>query len=215
MADKIEVREFWEKRTEQFKEKAPVHIGKGKLYNKLMTRAHRKEIGRTFDLCKPESILEIGVGQGRLLSTIEDVPAFGIDLSINMLKNFKKHKSKNIELIQAEASHLPFKENCFGLVYTCTVLLHVPTDSIKSAISEIKRVASKDIFIVEQLPNFKHINASYSKGGYCFPHKYEDLFQLPITYRRQMKSYGHEAMLFSKNFKFSQQTSKRKNLTQK
>jgi ubiquinone/menaquinone biosynthesis C-methylase UbiE len=199
MTDITEVREFWEKRTEQFKEKAPVHIGKGRIYNKLMTRTHRKELAKAFDTCKPESVLEIGVGQGRLLSTIVGVPGFGIDLSLNMLKNCKRKVPDNIELIQAEATHLPFKEDSFGLVYTCTVLLHIPKNSVEPAVSEIKRVARKNIFIVEQLPNFQHIDTCYSKGGYCFPHNYEDLFQLQIKYRKKLKSYGHEAMLFYKN----------------
>jgi ubiquinone/menaquinone biosynthesis C-methylase UbiE len=198
MADKREIKEFWEKRTEQFKEKAPVHIGKGSLYNKLMTRTHRKELKRAFDFCKPELVLEIGVGQGRLLSKIEKTQGVGADLSKNMLKNFKKKSLPNIELIQAEAAHLPFRSDCFELVYTCTVLLHIPDNSIKDAISEIKRVASDNIFIIEQLPNFEHINTSYSKGGYCFPHKYFELFQLHTKYRKLLKNYGHEVFLFTK-----------------
>jgi len=199
MADKTEIKDFWEKRTEDFKEKAPVHIGKSNLYNKLMTRAHRKELKKAFESCKPKIVLEIGVGQGRLLSKIENAQAIGIDLSKNMLKNFKKESSQKVELIQAEATHLPFKNDCFGLVYTCTVLLHIPDNSIGDAISEIKRVARDNIFIIEQLPNFKHIDTSYSKGGYCFPHKYFELFQLKATYRKQLKNYGHEAILFTKN----------------
>lgn len=199
MADISEVKEFWEKRTEEFKEKAPVHIGKGNLYNKLMTRTHRKELKKAFDSCKPKNVLEIGVGQGRLLSKIESIQGIGIDLSINMLKSFKKKSSPNVELVQAEATHLPFRDDCFGLVYTCTVLLHIPDNSIEAAISEIKRVTSDNIFIIEQLPNFKHINRSYSKGGYCFPHKYVELFQLPAKYRKQLKNFGHEAILFTKN----------------
>jgi ubiquinone/menaquinone biosynthesis C-methylase UbiE len=199
MSDKSEIKEFWEKRTAEFKEKAPVHIGKSALYNKLMTRAHRKELKKALESCKPELVLEIGVGQGRLLSRIEISQGIGIDLSKNMLKTFKKTSSPKIELIQAEATHLPFKSDCFGLVYTCTVLLHIPDTSIEEAILEIKRVASENIFIIEQLPNFEHINKPYSQGGYCFPHKYFELFQLKEKYRNQLKNYGHEAILFTKN----------------
>ena len=46
MTDKSEIKDFWEKRTEDFKEKAPVHIGKSSLYNKLMTRAHSLDISK-------------------------------------------------------------------------------------------------------------------------------------------------------------------------
>jgi ubiquinone/menaquinone biosynthesis C-methylase UbiE len=197
---KKEIREFWEERTEKFKEKAPVHIGKSSLYNKLMTRTHRKELKTALDLCKPDIILEIGVGQGRMLSTIERAMAIGVDLSKNMLKNFKKRcSSSNIEVVQAEAGHLPFRSDSFGLVYTCTVLLHIPNNYIEGAISEIKRVAKDNIFIIEQLPNFEHINKPYAEGGYCFPHKYFELFQLQTKYRKSLKNYGHEAVLFIKN----------------
>jgi ubiquinone/menaquinone biosynthesis C-methylase UbiE len=199
MANINEIKEFWEKRTKEFKEKAPVHVGKGKLYNKLMTRAHRKELKKTFDYCKPRTVLEVGVGQGRLLSEIKCVNRTGIDLSINMLKTLKKNSSPDVELVQAEATHLPFRDGSFGLVYTCTVLLHVPDNSIEDAISEIKRVASENIFIIEQLPNFKHIKTTYSNGGYCFPHKYVELFEMQTKYRKQLKAFGHEAILFTKN----------------
>lgn len=197
MTDIREVKEFWEQRTKELKEKAPTRIDRGNLYNKFMTRAHRKQLKKAFDSCKPESVLEVGVGQGRLLSKIERTPGIGIDLSINMLKNYKKMSLPNIELVQAEATHLPFKDGCFGLVYTCTVLLHIPDDYIGAAISELKRIASKNIFIIEQFPSFQHINKPYSKGGHCFPHMYDELFQLEVKYRKKLKTFGHEAILFS------------------
>jgi ubiquinone/menaquinone biosynthesis C-methylase UbiE len=164
-----------------------------------MTRAHRKELKKVFDTCKPQTVLEIGVGQGRLFSKIENIPGVGIDLSINMLKCFKKKSASNVELVQADANHLPFRDECFDLVYTCTVLIHIPDTLIELAVSEIKRVARNNIFIIEQLPNFQHINTSYSNGGYCFPHEYQELFKMQTRYCKQLKHYGHEVFLLTKN----------------
>lgn len=110
MTDLSEIREFWERRTIKFGGKAPVHIGRGRIYNWRMTRVHRKELNEAIDLCKPKSVLEIGVGQGRLLSKVEGASLFGVDISTNMLKKCRlKNKLSNLNLVAAEATHLPFR----------------------------------------------------------------------------------------------------------
>lgn len=189
-----EIREFWERRTEKWSEKAPLHIGKGWIYNWLMTRAHRKQLKKVLKFCKPESVLEMGVGQGRLLSQVRSDVKVGVDVAINMIKSCQKDGS---ELVQADANHLPFRDKCFVLVYTCTALLHIPDNRIELAISEIKRVAKEYILIIEPLPTFQHITRPYSEGGYCFPHKYPDLFKMLIISRRTLKKFSHEAILFT------------------
>jgi SAM-dependent methyltransferase len=197
MVDLRETKEYWEKRTEELEEKAPVNIGKGRIFNWQMTRVHRKQLQKMLKLCNPSSVLEIGVGQGRLFSKINHISKVGIDVSINMLARCCT-RNYLTGLVEADAGHLPFKDRSFDLVYTCTVLLHIPTNLVETAISEIKRVADTYIFIIEPSPNFQLLDKPYREGGHCFPHKYQESFDLPIKHRKRLDKFHHEAILFAK-----------------
>lgn len=197
MVDLREIKEYWEKRTEELEENAPLHVGKGRIYNWQMKRVHRKQLQKMLKLCSPNSVLEIGVGQGRLFSRINHISKVGIDISINMLARGCKKKDFT-DIVEADAGNLPFKDRSFDLVYTCTVLLHIPNSLIETAISEMKRVADRYIFIIEPSPNLPRIDKPYCKGGHCFPHKYQESFGLPVKYRKSLAKFDHEAILFVK-----------------
>jgi spore coat polysaccharide biosynthesis protein SpsF len=49
----------------------------------------------------------------------------------------------------ADASALPFPDACFDLVFTCTVLIHVPDDALQAAYREIHRVSRRWILCME------------------------------------------------------------------
>jgi ubiquinone/menaquinone biosynthesis C-methylase UbiE len=192
-----DIREFWEQRAKKFAKRAPTRIDRGRVYNFLMTRTHRRQLKKVLEICRPKITLEVGVGQGRLFSKLVHSTRVGIDVSINMLRKCRIIDS-SANTIQAEATHLPFKDGCFDLVYTCAVLLHIPDKFVEMAISEMKRVSAEYILIIEPPPDFQHPDEPYLKSGYCFPHKYEELFQLPIKYKKKLNMFNHEVILFTK-----------------
>lgn len=195
-----DVRNFWDERVEKWKEKAPVQINKGFIYNFLMTKAHKKILKQVFESTNPSKVLELGVGNGRLLSSIDkDVIKVGVDISINMLRMAKKKLRKECDVILADISHLPFRNESFDLVYTCTVLLHIPDLFIKHVVSEIKRVVKHQILLIEPKPNFPKPKVSYRQRGYCFPHDYLKIFGLPIKFKKELLRFNHDAFLFDKN----------------
>lgn len=89
-------------------------------------------------------ILDVGVGTGLLLKKFINQWALvvGIDLSLSMLKTAKKRIQNNtkVELILADADHLPFKEDIFPTVTTFTLLQNMPNPL--NTIRELLRVSN-------------------------------------------------------------------------
>lgn len=105
---------------------------------------------------RPESILDVGCGEGimltRLAKIINPQKIVGIDLSKPALAVAKKN-IPTARLIQMDAMELAFADNSFDLVLLLEVLEHL-RDPLQ-AIKEAKRVTSKYcIFSVPDEPWF-------------------------------------------------------------
>jgi len=197
-----EIRDYWEKRARVHGKSASTYMSGNKIYdvffNTLMTFFHRRHLRAALQSCKPLSVLEVGCGYGRLLSTANASLKVGVDISLNIL-HFAKNKCKGA-VILADTQYLPFRSKSFDLTYTCVVLQHVPYDKIGAVVNEIKRVTNRHILVIEPLPVFKHKDRPYAQGGYLFPHDYRKLFNLPISWNlRSPKFLRDEAILFSIN----------------
>ncbi|MFX1518431.1 MAG: class I SAM-dependent methyltransferase [Promethearchaeota archaeon] len=88
-------------------------------------------------------ILDVGIGTGLFLKKVVRQWALivGIDLSLNMLRLAKKRAKNyiNVELILADADHLPFKENTFPTITAFTILQNMP--DLSKTLTEIIRVS--------------------------------------------------------------------------
>lgn len=100
------------------------------------------------DFLKNKNVLDVGCGQGFLLSLIAEKAdkAIGIDKSSESLaqarKGMNELKLNNVELILGDAEKLPFENETFDTVYSIGVLHH--TAKTEEAIKEIRRVLRKD-----------------------------------------------------------------------
>ncbi len=89
-------------------------------------------------------ILDIGCGTGDMLkllnNEIPDAKITGVDFSPNMLKEAEKNCSyiRNLELIRANASHLPFEDDTYDGVTISFALRN--TDDYDRTMKEIYRV---------------------------------------------------------------------------
>ena len=96
------------------------------------------------------SALDVGCGTGLLFKHVaaEAQTVVGVDISRNLLLRAKEsaRDSRNVQLIQADADHMPFKENHFGVVFAFTVLQNMPKPL--ETLSEIKRVAKPEASLV-------------------------------------------------------------------
>lgn len=72
---------------------------------------------------KPGSrILDIGVGLGRLLEPLSDYERYGVDISLDYLK---QARARGIDVAMAKIEDLPFQDDFFDAIVTCDVLEHV------------------------------------------------------------------------------------------
>jgi ubiquinone/menaquinone biosynthesis C-methylase UbiE len=96
------------------------------------------------------TVLDVGCGTGLLFSHVaaEAELVVGVDVSKQLLLQAKKHtiKFRSVHLVQADADHLPFKNDYFTVVFAFTVLQNMPKPA--GTLNEIKRTAKHDAFIV-------------------------------------------------------------------
>lgn len=113
-------------------------------------------------------LLEVGCGAGRLL---EPTGAIGVDFSERMLKKNKFYPEK---AYLARAENLPFEDNSFDIAFTHSCFMHIPSNKIKEAISEIQRVAN--IVILAEYTRGKRVLKSRD-----FRHNYKKLFSMKLV----------------------------------
>src|SRR3989344_2823779 len=108
------------------------------------------ELEKIFKLAKEKNVLEVGCGTGLVLEKVSKIAksAKGIDLSSGMLNNAKK---KRLDVKQASATNIPFKNNQFDVVYSLKVLPHVA--DIKKALEEMSRVTKKNGVLILEFYN--------------------------------------------------------------
>lgn len=89
------------------------------------------------------SVVDVGCGTGLLFSEVaaEAQEVVGVDVSGKLLLQAKERARifRNVQLVQADVDHLPFKNDHFSVVFAFTVLQNMPTPS--ETLSEIKRIA--------------------------------------------------------------------------
>lgn len=99
--------------------------------------------------CSPERSLEVGCGFGRLTPWI--ISAGGDHHAIDSEPpHFASARTEypDVTFREARAEDLPYPDNFFDLVVTWGVLNHVPSNAIRDAAMEVKRVTSADGTIV-------------------------------------------------------------------
>ena len=95
-------------------------------------------------------VLDVGCGTGLLFSHVaaEAKTVVGVDVSIKLLRQAKKRAQefRNVHLVQADADHMPFKNNHFNIVFAFTVLQNLPKPL--ETLREIKLNAQQTASIV-------------------------------------------------------------------
>ena len=113
-------------------------------------------------------VLDVGCGTGLLFSHVasQSEQVVGVDISKKLLLQVKERvdKPRNAELVQADADHLPFKNDLFNAVFAFTVLQNMPKPN--ETLMEIRRSAAqgscvvvtglKKVFSTEALTNLLH-----------------------------------------------------------
>lgn len=109
-------------------------------------------LAKQVKLIKPNRILEVGCGFGRNLNYLichgfEPAKLTGVDFSQRMLNQ----SSVPVKLVRARAEKLPFEDDCYDLVFTHGLLMHLPPQTIKAAVKELVRVSSQEVIMIEEV----------------------------------------------------------------
>lgn len=93
-------------------------------------------------------ILEVGVNRGLQIEKLKPMGFknfYGIEINKRAI-NICKNRIGNINLVEASALEIPFKDNSFDLVFTSGVLIHISPDCIDLVMKEIYRVSKRFIW---------------------------------------------------------------------
>jgi ubiquinone/menaquinone biosynthesis C-methylase UbiE len=96
------------------------------------------------------AVLDAGCGTGLLFNHIaaQAEAVVGVDVSGKLLFKAKERAKsfRNSHVVQADADHLPFKDECFAVVFAFTVLQNMPKQA--ETLTELKRAAKRNGAIV-------------------------------------------------------------------
>jgi ubiquinone/menaquinone biosynthesis C-methylase UbiE len=110
---------------------------------------------------KHERMLDLGCGDGTALFYLYKKMAkhvVGVDLNKDKLKQakvFGEMMQLNCSMINADASHLPFKECTFNLIFSNCVLEHVPDDEM--CFEDINRILLSGGELIATVPNLNEV----------------------------------------------------------
>lgn len=113
------------------------------------TRADRLAwVARRIASYRPESILEVGCGYGKLLTAIRrrtGAPLVGLDFSPSQLDEARRHVGGDggVHLVHGSGDRLPFADASFDLVVTSAVILHNRPEVAEAIRREVVRVARR------------------------------------------------------------------------
>ena len=132
---------------------------------------------------KPESILEVGCGFGKNMDFLNKnlsrpTKLFGLDISESMVKKAKDFVPDNASFACGDILSLPFPDNNFDLVFTHGTLMHISAENLSKAILELRRIANKDIIIIEEVlwDNIEQNKLITQLNEYTFIHDYKKMF---------------------------------------
>jgi len=102
------------------------------------------------NVARHNSVLDVGCGTGLLFSHVaaEAQTVVGVDISRLLLRQAKERARdfRNVQVVQADADHMPFTNRPFNVVFAFTVLQNMPKPL--ETLSEIKRNAKQGAAVV-------------------------------------------------------------------
>jgi ubiquinone/menaquinone biosynthesis C-methylase UbiE len=110
----------------------------------------QSEVAAVADLVQGQDVLEVGCGTGLILQRLAALArtARGVDLSAGMLE---QARARGLDVVQADATRLPFGDASFDTVVSFKVMAHV--EDIRAAMAEIARVVRPGGYVAVEFYN--------------------------------------------------------------
>lgn len=94
------------------------------------------------------AVLEAGCGNGLNLEHMRGIEVYGIDTNDAALA-MAKDRAPRVRVQTADICAIPFRAGRFDLAISCTVLQHLGDGDCEKAISELYRVSSMYVLVME------------------------------------------------------------------
>jgi pseudaminic acid biosynthesis-associated methylase len=137
----------------EYTDRNSLTLGELEAFYKKIYGFSRTELNEKFlnHLDRSTRILEVGSNIGNQLLCLQKMGfynLYGIELQSYAVE-LSKSRTKGINIIQGEASDIPFKDNYFGMVFTSGVLIHISPHDLADVMKEIYRCTRGYIFGLE------------------------------------------------------------------
>jgi len=126
-------------------------------YHRFLDEA---EVASVADLVRGRDVLEVGCGTGLILARLARLArrAVGVDLSPGMLA---VARDRGLDVVEGDATALPFPDASFDAVVSFKVLAHVP--DIRAALSEMARVARPGGIVAAEFYNRRSLRTLFKR----------------------------------------------------
>ncbi len=145
---------------------------------KYLTNLETDFISKSVDLNRDNiTVMDVGAESGRfsLLETSSKATVVSIDVNAYALKRLKL-KNRQVSIIQADARHLPLKDEVFDVVFMIEVLDYIP--ELDQTMIECKRTLKPNSSCVLSFGNKSSLKARLkAMQGKSYRHSYKEAMQ--------------------------------------
>jgi ubiquinone/menaquinone biosynthesis C-methylase UbiE len=142
---------------------------------KYLTDLEVDFISKSIDLSKENiTVMDVGAEAGRfsLYAANSKATVVSVDVNSYALKRLKL-KNKQVNIIQADARHLPLRDEVFDVVFMIEVLDYIP--EIAQALSECKRALKPNASSILSFGNKSSLKAKLKAlQGKSYRHSYKE-----------------------------------------
>ena len=145
---------------------------------KYLTNLETDFISKSIELSQSNiRVMDVGAEAGRfsLLAANSKAIVVSVDVNSYALKRLKL-KNKEVNIIQADARHLPMRDSLFDVVFMIEVLDYIP--ELDQALSECKRTLKTNASSILSFGNKSSLKAKLkAMQGKSYRHSYKEVMQ--------------------------------------
>ena len=145
---------------------------------KYLTNLETDFISKSVNLHRENiTVMDVGAESGRfsLLATSSKATIVSVDVNSYALKRLKL-KNRQVSIIQADARHLPLKDEVFDVVFMIEVLDYIP--ELDQTMQECKRTLKPNTSCVLSFGNKSSLKAKLkAMQGKSYRHSYKEAMQ--------------------------------------
>ena len=129
------------------------------------------------------NLIDFGCGTGRFMKRLMAMrfKVYGVDISRSMLDLARRNGQRGLSpVLQIEPCRgLPFKSNSINVLWSCTVLQHIPDELFDIMINELRRIVTPNGLVLLFENTHKHSARSSESGHVVFRDTSEYLTAFP------------------------------------